>query len=255
MRWPWREVGSPWALGLLRAVVALVAWAESYASWRIPHHVDAPLVMVLGVALTLSSTAMLVGWHGRLASGATGVGMLLLHLAGARWGLSGGGLAFAQTSTFEIALSCVLLALGPCSDRVSVDALRHAASARAPLWSHALLRVHASITLGAVALSHIDGMWLSGERLARMLTARRSLLVEAGPAEAGLSMAWLALEVLAVLAPWLPCRPGFAGRSWAVWLAAGFLLLQYPWLYTGTWSVHMAALVVLSARTAAAREG
>ena len=245
---PWHETGSPWALGLLRVVAALLVWAESYATWRPPHHVDQPLVLLLGVVLALSSTAMLLGWRGRVAAAVTGAGMLVLHGAGEAWGLGGGGLPFASVSTFELALTCVLLSLGPCSDALSIDALRRDLPGPVPLWGLALLRVHTSLTLCAVWLGHLEGAWLSGERLARMLTARRQILVEAGAIEAAAAWMWVGLELLAIVAPWLPARPGVASRSWAVWLAAGFLLLQYPLLYTGTWSVHMAALVVLTAR-------
>jgi len=239
----WRETGSPWALGLLRAATALLVWAESYASWRPPHHVDEPIVLLIGALLGLSSTAMLVGWHGRLAAGLTGLGMLLLHGAGVAYGLGGGGLPFATASTFELALTCILLSLGPCSDASSIDAIRAERASVVPLWSLALLRLHGSLTLGFVALGHLDGAWLSGERLARMLTARRQVLVEAGGLETGAAWLWVGLELLAVAAPWLPRSP------WAVWLAAAFLLAQYPVLYTGTWSLHMAALVVLTARS------
>jgi len=248
MKWPWHEPPSPWALGLLRAVVALFVWAECYASWRLPHHIDQPGVLLMGLGLTLSSTAMLLGWHGRWASGLTGMGMLVLHGVGVTWGIRGGGLAFDSVTTFELAITCVLLSPGPCSARVSIDALLGRGRGACPPWSQALLRVHTSITLGAVMVSHLDGLWLSGERLARMLMARREVLVEADPGYAAAAWLWVGLEALAVVAPWLPARPGVGGRSWTVWVATAFLLLQYPLLYTGTWSVHLAALVVFTAR-------
>ena len=50
------------ALGLARAALGLLVWAESAAMWRPPHHVDHPDRLLLGLVLAASSSAPVTTW-------------------------------------------------------------------------------------------------------------------------------------------------------------------------------------------------
>lgn len=66
--------------------------------------------------------------------------------------------------------------------------------------------------------------------------------MEAGPGLAAVSILWVLLEVGAAAATW-------ARHSALTGVSIAFVLVLYPSVYTGTWSLHMAVLLALTAST------
>ena len=140
--------GSTRVVGLVRIALGLLAWAEHAREMRL-FETLAPFDAAVGLTFFACSTAVVVGWHSRLAC--LGLGTTLLFCW--QWyGEIGGDDGFRRHHTYTLAASITLLSLTPCGRSFSVDrwrALRRDGPAappeHGPLWATYLHRLQLSL--------------------------------------------------------------------------------------------------------------
>jgi hypothetical protein len=245
----WLEAeGSTRAVGLLRVLLVLIAWAR-WGEELLPYHDLSGSRLLLSLAFYATTAWMLVGWYGRLAT-ASAAGVLLLLVYG--WGRQGGVEDWAHHHTTVLANAAAFLALTPNSASFSVDRWLSVRRARAlglppppergPLWAMNLVALQVSTVYFWSAVDKTSWAFLSGARLEQIFVEvwwhsdwRAPALVHGLFAAA--SIAVVALEYLLPFGLW---APRVRGPLLVVGLAMHAVF--YVLIPVSTFTVTMAAM-------------
>jgi hypothetical protein len=240
--------GSTRAMGLLRILLVLIIW-NRWASDLMPVRDLSSDRLLLSAAFFLSTTWMLIGWYGQIATAATGAVLLLLVYGyGRQWGVE----PWTHHHTTLLAHAAALLALTPCSTSFSLDrwlAVEQARRAgqpappeRGPTWAISLLALQVSTVYFWSALDKSTGPFLDGTRLEQIFVEIYWTSDFTPPGWARMVFVTMAivtvvLEYVLPFGLWVPRI-----RPWLV--PAGLLLhaLFYVLLPVGPFSVTMAAM-------------
>lgn len=165
--------GSTRRVALLRIGVALLIWARFADDFAL--YQDRGLAWSLtGASISLSSTALLVGWHSRLAAAwtAASVAFAVVYL-----GVVQRHYELVHHHVSLLMIVTFLLALTPCGRSLSVDRWRALRAGSAPpevgpLWGTWLIALQASAVWFWGAVDKLKPGWLSGERMEAIVMAQ-----------------------------------------------------------------------------------
>lgn len=235
------HVGSTRAVSLVRLLLPLLVWTELGKMLRLVESLGVPWKVPLSFAVGASSLAMLLGWHARLASLATGASVL-----GCWWllGEVGGDIDFVRHHVYALGIASVWLSLTPCGGSFSVD--RALATRRGQpteetgdLWATLLIRMQVVAIYLFAAYDKTDGVF--GAHYEQTMRAHLfgsdrlpQTLLDALHTVAYASVALEWLLPLALL--WRPTR------TVALIAGVGFHFLVYWTLSVGTFSSTMVVL-------------
>jgi hypothetical protein len=236
------------ALGLLRILLVLLAWGR-WAYELLPYHDLAPDRLLLSAAFFATTTWMLVGWWGRLATAATGAVLaVMIYGYGRTWGVED----WTHHHTTLIGQSILLLALTPCSTSFSVDRWLAVSRAerdglpvpleRGPTWATHLIALQVSTVYFWSAFDKTTIPFLSGARLEQIFVSVywQSDFTCPGWLHAcfmAAAILTVALEYVLPIGLWIP-------RLRPVLIPVGLVLhaLFYTLIPVATFSATMAAL-------------
>lgn len=166
--------GSTRAVGLLRVLLALLAWGR-FADDVLPVRSFEPERLLLSVVFFLTTSLMLLGFYARISTAAAGVTLLSMVF----WFGHNGVEPWGHHHTTILALAVAILALTPCGGSYSVDrwlAVSRAERAGAPipaekgpLWAVPLLGFLVSTVYFWSAVDKTTWAFLSGDRLEAIL--------------------------------------------------------------------------------------
>ena len=162
--------GSTRPAALMRIGLPLLIWSRLAGDFLLfkdlhPHRI------ALSVVFFLSTSAMLVGWHSRLSSAATGAVMMALYYG---VGVVGGEESYTHHHIYLLAIAPLLLSLTACGRSCSWDRWRAvqagaAPPERGPTWGMVLITVQLSQIYLWGAYSKCHWGYLSGARLEQQL--------------------------------------------------------------------------------------
>jgi hypothetical protein len=175
--WALLSEGSSRTSALIRIGLAFLAWtsfAYDFALFRLPfHHISTiPEFFLFELIFFASSTAMLVGFHSRVAAMLTATTLFTVFYFGDNFTMSG---SWTHHHAYLLAMATALCALTPCGKSYSLDrwfAVREAEKRNKPappergsLWGLRLMSLQVSLTYFWTAFDKTTYAFLSGERL------------------------------------------------------------------------------------------
>lgn len=247
-RWTDAPEQSTRAVGLIRIALGFVVLTHFANDLTVFNAVD-PSGLLLGPLFFVVTGMMIVGYMARIATAWVAASILVIYLTGQY------GNSVAQWNHHQVYLllsATILLVFTPCGRSYSVDRYRAARQAermglpapaeRGPVWAQRLIVLQLAALYFWTAIDKSDWAWLSGDRLAQILTWTYSgrpfeVLLDHPALLAGLAMLVVAVEYgLAV---------GVVVRRWApVVMPVGLALHAafYLLLPVGTYSITMMVL-------------
>lgn len=240
--------GSTRAVGLLRILLVLIAWARCGRELLLFHHVDAPDRLAVAVSFYLSTTAMLVGWRSRISTLWAGLSVLAFY--GYLGSLSG---LFVRPRLYGhhvylLSISILLLALTECGRSYSLDrwlAQRRgdAKPERGSLWGTRLIGLQVSAMYLWTAYDKLTAEWLSGDRILEIGLTLYTLsepIPGSGVFAPVAAVGAVALELALVVGLWHS-----RARRWLLPAGVAFHALIYVSLSVQTFSVLVVALYLV----------
>ncbi|MCB9759403.1 MAG: HTTM domain-containing protein [Alphaproteobacteria bacterium] len=164
--------GSTRSAALLRIGLVVLIWTRLAWPMRPAQALTDPERLAMGLLFFGSTSAMLVGFHTRIASALTAVSMLLIYY----WfGFYRGEEPWTHHHVYILVIASVLVALTPSGGSYSLDRWREVRAAEAEgrpptpergwMWGLVLIRVQLSALYFWTAFDKTDLAFLSGERL------------------------------------------------------------------------------------------
>ena len=247
-RWTDAPEQSTRSVGLIRIALGLVILTRFANELTVFNALD-PSGLVLGPLFFAVTGMMIVGYMARIAAAWVAASVLVIYLTGQY----GNSVAQANHHHVYLLLSAtLLLAFAPCGSSYSIDRYRAARRAermglpapaeRGPVWAQRLIVLQLAALYFWAAVDKSDWAWLSGDRLAQIVTWTYSgrplaVLLDRPALLAGLAILVVAVEYGLAL--------GVVVRRWvAVVLPVGIALHAafYLLLPVGTYSITMIVL-------------
>lgn len=247
-RWTDAPAQSTRAVGLIRIGLGLVVLTHFANDLTMFNAID-PSGLLLGPLFFVVTGMMIVGYMARLATAWVAASILVIYLTGQY------GNSVPQWNHHQVYLllsATILMVFTPCEKSYAVDRYRAVRQAerrglpapaeRGPVWAQRLIVLQLAALYFWTAVDKSDAAWLSGDRLAQILTWTYSGRPFAVLLDRPALLAALAIVVLAVE---YGLAAGVLVRRWApVVLPVGLALHAafYLLLPVGTYSITMLVL-------------